>query len=146
MPIMNAIKFSVLRFCQGLVDVHPDQESLTTCNRVALRRGGYYSDLWLVDSTQRKFKVAAAKKLYGIGLFWGYNIFLNQRIRVELMFSDDSKEISLDEVKGAVFKSFRNWHGWGSSDTFDELQAKVKAASSIAELVDALEDPAHRRK
>jgi hypothetical protein len=143
MKLVTAIKFPILSFSQGLVDVEHDLESLTTCNKRALRRGGYYSKLWLVDSGQHKFNVKSAKKLHGVGLFWGYNIFLNQRIRVELVFEDKVENIPLEDVKAAVFKSFRTWHGWASADDFDELQSKVKNATSVREIMDAIDK--HRR-
>jgi hypothetical protein len=138
---VGAINFPVLCFSQGLAEVVHDLESLTTCNKRALRQGGYYSKLWLVDSTQHRFNVKSAKELHGIGPFWGYNIFLNQKIRVELVFEGEPHKVSLDEVREAVFKSFRTWHGWSSADDFDELQSKVKNAKSLTEVINALEEP-----
>ncbi len=141
---MDAIKFPILCFSQGLVRVKNNPENLTTCTRVALHNG-YFSKLWFVDSTQRKFSVKGAKKLHGVGPFWGYNIFFNQRIKVELVFEGEPHHVSLDEVKEAVFKSFRTWHGWSSADDFDELQSKVKNANSLREIIDAIGRHGRRR-
>ena len=141
---MDAIKFPVLCFSQGIVFVKQDLESLSICTKAALRYG-YFKNLWLVDLNHHRFNIRSAKKLHGVGRFWGYNLFLNQKIRVELAFKNE-QSVSLDEIKGAVFKSFRNWHGWASADNFEELKSTVKAATSVHELINALEDPAHKNE
>jgi hypothetical protein len=122
------------------VFVKHDLDSLSSCTTAALRYG-YFKKFWLVDSNHHRFKIKSAKKLHGVGRFWGYDIFLNRKIRVELSFKDE-QSVSLEEIKESIFKSFRTWHGWASADNFDELKSRVKAATSVREIINALEDRA----
>jgi hypothetical protein len=140
---VDAIKFPILCFSQGIAFVKNDMESLSTCTKAALRYE-YFKEFWFIDSSNHKFKIKSAKKLHGVGLLWGYDVFLNQRIRVGLEVEEATPpHVSLEEAKAAVFKSFRKWHGWASADDFDELQAKIKNATSLSEIMDAIDR--HRR-
>jgi hypothetical protein len=89
----------------------------------------------IVDSNGVGLKIRGAKKLHGVGLFWGYNIFLNQRIKVQPIIAGKPFEVSLSEVKELVLKSFRNWHGWEARGDFEELRAAVAKAGSIQEMI-----------
>ena len=62
----------------------PTVDALTTCTKVALKNG-YFDDLLIVDANGVGYQVKGARKLHGVGPFFGYNIFLNQRIKVELL-------------------------------------------------------------
>jgi len=81
------------------------------------------------------YTVRDATKLHGVGLFGGYNIFLNQRIKVCIYFENDPISIHVDDVKKLVNKSLKSWSGWTSSDNIDELQIKIKEAKTIKEIV-----------
>ena len=59
----------------------------------------YYKGLKIVDVDGNVYKINSAKKIKGVGLFWGYNVFLNQKIKVELSFSDKFEKISLEDLK-----------------------------------------------
>ncbi len=65
----------------------------------------------IVEASGKAYKVTSAKKLHGVGPFWGYNIFLNQKIKVELLFEGKPFQITADEVKKRVLLSFKKWHG-----------------------------------
>jgi hypothetical protein len=101
---------------------------------VALRNG-WFENLSVVDSKGIKLSIAGAKKLRGVGFLWGYNIFLNQRIKVELFTKGAPTQASISDVKQLVLNSFRKWHGWASRGDFDELRDAVKNASSIPEII-----------
>ena len=135
-----SLEYPVLCFSQNLVRVKNSLEDLTTCSKTALRNG-YFSNLEVVDSRGHIVRVHGARKLSGVGMFWGYNIFLNQRIKVELFFEAQPVQIALANVKGKVLKSFNKWHGWASRDDFEELVANVKAAKSVPEIVALVSDP-----
>jgi hypothetical protein len=53
----------------------------------------------VVDSNGTGIKIKDAHKLHGVGLFWGYKLFLNQRIRVELEPSGEPFAVSVAEVR-----------------------------------------------
>lgn len=141
---LEALQFPVLCFSQNLVLVVSSQEELTTTNKAALRNG-FFANLLLVGSNSVGAQVKGARKLHGIGPFGGFNLFLNQRIRVALEFAGPPFAVELDDVKQRVQASFRNWHGWFSRGDFEELQARLERAQSVAEIVSLLDEDAARR-
>jgi hypothetical protein len=134
---LDAIEFPAACFNQTTVYVAPTAESATVCTRAALA-GGWYDGLLVVGSNSVAVRIKNARKLHGVGLFWGYNIFLNQRIRVELVVEEKGLNLSLEEVKTLVFASFRKRYGWRTRGDFKDLCAWVKEAKSVAEIITAL--------
>jgi len=112
-----------------------DWDCLTSSNQLAVKRR-VFNDVLLVDSDARAFHVNGARKLHGIGRFGGWNIFLNQTIRVELSFDGHPRTIGLDEFKERVFHDFsQNDELWSSADNFYELRSGVEQASSVAQII-----------
>jgi hypothetical protein len=109
-------------------------ESLTTTTAAALR-GGLFDMLKIIDSAGREFFVKAARKLHGVGPFWGFSIFLNQRIRVALEIEPSGTTYSAEEVRQIVSRDFKGWHGWASREDFDQLKSSVESATSSAEIL-----------
>jgi len=136
-PSLKGLQFPVLCRSQNLVRVKLTEDELTTCNRLGLKNG-WYRGMTVVDSTGTGIKIKDARKLRGIGLFWGYNVFLNQRIKVELEPSGEPFAVTVGEVRDMALKSFRSWHGWQSRGDFEELQDKVQKAQTIPELIELL--------
>ncbi len=134
---LDAIKFPVLCFAHNIVRVKQNADDLTTCTKVALRNK-FFDNMLLVEMGGKGYKVKKAKKLCGVGPFWGYNIFLNQKIKVGLLFEDEPFQVSLDEVKARIFQSFKKRHGWSTRDDFEELKDRVKNAGSISEIAQLL--------
>ncbi len=133
----DSLKYPVLCFSQNLVEIVETVDDLTTCSKLALKNG-YFEKLLLVDSAGVGLKVRGAEKLHGVGLFWGYNCFLNQRIRVRLFLEGALAQVSVDEVKRHVFDSLKHRHGWSTRDDFDELKASIENARSISEIIERL--------
>ena len=131
---VSAIKFPVLRFSQNLVGVQRAEDDLTTCTKVALKKG-FFNEMLVLEESGKAYKVKGAKKLHGVGPFWGYNIFLNQMIKVELLFEGNPFQITVDEVKKRVLLSFKRRHGWSTRGDFEELRERVKNAKSILEII-----------
>ena len=136
---MEHLRFPVLCFSQNLALVTQTEEDLTTCSKVGLRNG-YFDNLLLVDSSGRGVRVKGAKKLHGIGPFWGYNMFLNQTIKVELIVAGEPFKVSLEEVKERVLDSFKKWHGWEARGDFEELRERITNAKTIPEIIRLLSD------
>lgn len=97
-----------------------------------------FDDLLIIDSQGSGYRVRGADKLHGVGPFWGYNIFLNQRLRVQLNFTEGPISFSLDDVKGLVERSFRHWNGWASRGDLKDLRNRVSSATSFKELSELL--------
>ena len=136
---VTALNFPVICFERGFVSIRRDWDKLTTTTTAGLRNG-MYRDLLVVDSSGRSLRVKDARRVQGIGPFWGFNIFLNQRIRVELLTEGDLHQVTTDDVKSRVLKSFQEWKGWSSSDRFDELRERTSSARSIPEIIQILSD------
>jgi hypothetical protein len=136
----EAFRFPVLCFWRDLIRIRRSWELLTTTTRAGIKNG-MFRDLLLVDSDGLAVRVKDAHKLHGVGLFRGYNIFLNQRIKVKLELSGDPFRMQLDDVRQMVLKSFQSRRGWSSRDDFDELKASIENARSIPEIIERLSEP-----
>jgi hypothetical protein len=117
--------------------IYRDSSSVVTANRTALKKG-YLNDLLLVDSDGRAIKIESATKLHGVGPFFGFNIFFQRRIKVELKFKDAPFAVSPDEVRNWVFKSWKEFPIDESAGNFDERKSRIEAASSVAEIIGIL--------
>ena len=134
---VDAIKFPVICFWKDFIRIKQSYEDIIITTKAGLKNK-MFDDLLVVDSNSHAFKILNAKKLHGVGSFWGYNIFLNQKIKVELEFEGDPIKFSIDDIKKKVFHSFRKWHGWRARGDFKELYEKVKNAQSISEIIELL--------
>lgn len=73
--------------------------------------------------------------MHGIGLFWGFNIFLNQRIRIEVEITSNGTILGTEEFRTIVLNDFKAWAGWKSRANYDVLKESVSRASSVAEIL-----------
>lgn len=135
---VNDLQFPVLgTFPNGSLEIAASPSNLTLNTSLGLKEG-YYDGLRIVDARGRWFRVRAARKLHGVGRFGGYNVFLNQRIRVALDLEDEHREATIDEVKALVLRDFESWDGWKSRGDFDVLLRRVTDAHSVPELLNVL--------
>jgi len=135
---MNAVlNFPVICFHRQFALLVKDWENLTTTTKTALKRGNF-DNLLIVDSTGQAVRVKGARRLHGIGPFGGYNIFLNQRIKVTLEYDGAPFQMSLEEVKERIFRSFEEWEGWSASSNFEELQEQIQRSTSIKEIFEII--------
>lgn len=139
------LEFPALVFSKdGTMGVANTAAQLETCTRVALKNG-YYRGLNIVDSAGREFTVSDAKKVGTVGPFFGFNVFLNQRIRVHLEFLAAVSQLDLEDVKARVLRYFMKWHGWQSRGDLHLLQGRVQQAGSIPEVVACISPDQSRR-
>jgi hypothetical protein len=135
----NQLRFPVLEFANGMVFFVGKEAGITECSSYALKRG-FFSGLLLVDSTGRAVRVKGAKKLHGIGPFWGYNIFLNQRIKIELIPDGAPYITTVNELRKLILDAFRGKQEWSARSDFDELTHRAERAESIEQLVRIIGD------
>jgi len=112
-------------------------DDITTTNVLGLKKG-YYNKLTIIDSAGYCFRVRSAEKLHGIGFLHGYNIFLNQRIRVKLSFEGEPFSIPFEEVRVLVLKVMQTppeMHFGDTRGDYEELLEDVKKAQSIREII-----------
>ena len=134
---VNNLKFPVLCFNQGLTIKCKNVEELTTCTKTGLKNG-YFKNLQIVDSSNKLYKVKETKKIKGVGLLWGYNIFLNQKILVDLIFHDKVQDILFEEVKNKVLNSSKSIQLWETREGFDEFKNKIASTKNINELANLI--------
>jgi hypothetical protein len=68
-----------------------------------------------------------------------FNVFLNQKIRVQLEVSKEIQNVSIEELKKRILKAFKsNKYFWSSRDDFDDLQEVIGAAESHREIIEIL--------
>ena len=118
----------------GTLIVLPTAAHLTLNTAVGLR-DGFYDGFRIVDSDGRWSRVRSAMKIAGVGRFWGYNVFLNQRIRVRLDLENERKQASADEVRAMVLDEFDTWPGWESRGDYFDLRRDIESAKTIHELL-----------
>jgi len=135
---VSNLNYPLICFAQDDVFIQNSESDLTSCNKLAIKKG-FYKDQLLVDSSGIGLEIANAKKLHGIGFLWGYNIFLEQRVRVELIPDGDPFKLSLDEVRAKVLKVFRdNRSFWASGGNFEEIEQAILNAKTIPEIIDSI--------
>jgi hypothetical protein len=131
---LDALAFPVLCFNDALVIVMGTREELTTATKAGLA-SGWFDDLRIVGSNDVAVTIKTARKLRGVGPFGGYNIFLNQRIQVELEPAGTPEPIDVSEVRERTLRSLEQWHGWQSRGDYEELRAGVEQARSVGEII-----------
>ncbi len=110
------------------------EESLTATTAIAFR-AGFFNGLRVIDSNGRQYTVTKARRLHGVGPFWGYNIFLNRTIRVEIDLCESGEALDVEAVRHLALREFQNWHGWETRGDFDELRMGVERASTVGEII-----------
>jgi len=133
----DLLHYPVLRFSKGMVFPARNVEELQQCTKVALRNG-FFNDLLLVDSDGKAQRISGARKLRAMGPFFGFNIFLNQRIQVALIASGSEENIGVEEVRRLVLSAIRGKQRWDSAADSDELVASVERAHSISQIIATL--------
>jgi hypothetical protein len=131
---IDSLQFPCLCIHKGTMFTVASADSVATTTAAALR-GGLFERLNIIDSAGKEFLVKSARKLHGVGRFWGFNIFLTQRIRVALEIESTGRTYTADEVRQIVTRDFRSWHGWASREDFDQLKESVLRATSSAEIL-----------
>jgi hypothetical protein len=131
---LDLVTFPCLCLHKGTLFTVLSRDALTITTAAALR-GGLFDNLKIVDSNGAEHVVRSARKLHGVGLFWGYNLFLNQRIRVALNVLPTARSYTADDVRNLVMGDLKNWHGWSSRADFEQLEHSVLRASSSAEIL-----------
>ncbi|HYG37621.1 MAG TPA: hypothetical protein VD908_03335 [Cytophagales bacterium] len=132
--MIDEIIFPIITFDKYAFSIVEDKDKLTTTTSAGVKNG-LFDNLLIVDKTGKTFKVKDVKKLHPIGPFWGYNIFLNQKIKVELQLKPIEPELSLTDIKERILKIFKkDKYFWESGGNLNELIGLVENAKTIEEL------------
>ncbi len=134
MSATSELVYPVLVLYRDTLCAERTEDFLTTTTSIALRKG-FFDELKIIDSNGRQYVVTKARKLHGVGPFWGYSILLNRWIRVALDLRSSGETLSVDEVRRLVLHDFQSSPNWQTRDDFEELMAAVERASTIAEII-----------
>lgn len=97
----NQLCYPVLRLSKGMIFPARNIDELDRCKMTALR-SGFFNGLVLIDSDGRKLRVSGARKLRGVGPFFGFNIFLNQVVQIALTLVEPEQRADVEEVRRLV--------------------------------------------
>jgi hypothetical protein len=131
--------FPVLTFSRpNVIEFAKDEDRLTRCNRLGLKNG-YYNNLKVIDSDGNCFSVSQANKVGTIGPLWGFNLFLEQQLRVRLEFKNSIERITLEDFKVKILNAFdKNKYYWESGGNIDDLKRIVRGSKSHGEIIQEL--------
>ena len=121
----------------GGMHVATSEDMLTTLNSHFLRRRGGFTGSILVDSSALATNILDTKFVSGKGRFWGYTIFLDRMVRVNLTLSDPF-EMPLERVKRRVLGLLRSVAQNQDPEYWQEALCRITEAQSASELIAAL--------
>lgn len=131
------LEFPVLCFWRKYIEKQKSFETLTLTSSIGVKNGRY-KEMLIVDGHGTSFRIKDARKLHGVGWFWGFHPFYGQRIRVEFIIESGPTLMSVEEVRELVFRSFRRYSGWNTMYDHKEQREKVKNATAVGEIISAL--------
>lgn len=134
---MSIIKFPIICFYEkeSFFQIVNSDDELTTTTSSGLKNQ-LFKNLTIIDSLGYVFKIKNAKKLNGVGILWGYNIFLNQKIKIELFFENNVTQISLVDLQKRIIKLLKDdKEFWESGGNYHTLLKTVSHQSSIYDLI-----------
>src|ERR1051325_1834880 len=79
----GSLSYPILGIVDGIIRVKKTAAELCTTLKGEVDAGSF-DRMEIIDSNGDKFRVHDVKILGGIGPFWGYNIFLNRLVSVEV--------------------------------------------------------------
>jgi len=136
---IEEVKFPVVALARSsAITVYESKELLTKCFNRALANG-YFENLFIIDSNCLGIEVMNAEKIGTVGGLWGYDIFLDQTIRVKLLLNNTVEQLSLDEVKNKILSTINeNRSFWSSGESVAIIQSKITSARNMLDLINIL--------
>ena len=131
---MMPLTYPVLTMKDDVILHCEDEQYLTRCTAWALR-DGYFTNLELVDSSEKLYRVVGARKKGRGGTLRWHDILLNREIHADLDLEIEPQPSILNYVRETVLRSFEHEHIWKSRGDYAELLEAVRSASSIGELI-----------
>ena len=129
------IQFPAILIKEESLIVERTLEGLTTCSKAALGNR-FFDNALLLGCNGKAQVIISATKLKGIGLFLGYDLFLNQRIRVALAVKNDAFDFTMEYLRAKVGSVLRRRR----SGAYSEIIASIESAENFSEIVSILEN------
>ena len=95
----------------------------------------------VVDYTGLAIRVCGAEKVSNVGLFWGYNIFGGQAIKVKFREEGELFQIEIQEVKDVLCNILNvDDEIWDAGGTRDLFIKRLKSAKKISDIIDSYDE------
>lgn len=134
---VEELAFPLLAFDKYSFGIIRDPADLTV-TWTSLIKSGWFDGLQIIDSRERGFQVTNMTVKGGVGPLWGWSRpMAGRRVRVELSIRR-AADVTLDAIKQKLQGLLRGWHGWQSRGDYDELEAMVRDATSLRQLLEGL--------
>jgi len=131
------MKFPAIVFSRRALWVVRSNDILTRTTKVSVKNG-VFSGAVVVDADANAQKILSAKIRSGYGPLFGYNIFLNRNVIVDLIPDGETFKMDLGEIKQKVIADFNSWSGWATRGDWPELKANVMRANSVFQVIEAI--------
>ncbi len=135
----TAIEFPAIFFKAPIHQVHQRRSDLYQSTAYALKRK-WLTGARIVDSLGRVHLVRDARKVRGIGPLRGWNLFLNQRIEVDLVLDVEQEQVELDDLKRWIRESWASWSGASAGGDLREQRATLKRATTLADVFEVVRE------
>lgn len=123
--------FPTIVLQKGSVIVYEELDGLTLCSMSDVKAGsqGRFAHSHIVDCAGHEWVMEGAKVVSGVGPLWGYNLFLNRRVRVLPCILSGPSIADFAAVKRELVKRM---------ETPDAVTIKLKKYCTVMEHATAL--------
>jgi hypothetical protein len=146
----HVCRFPVVIIYDSDIVVYELKDDLMVCRMSDLKAAdqGRYAPGTIIDFNSIAWQMIGAEKAHAIGRFFGFNVFLDQRIRVRLKFAEGPKAANIEWIRTEIVKRLQRKDAFTlvlkigvTTIELDEARTlipKVELASSAAEIISVL--------
>lgn len=135
---VNKLNYPVLGLFNPGILVYEDAESLSVTTAKAVRLG-QFDDVFLVDCQSFAYRVVGAQIRGPVGRFWGYDVFLDRNVFINLLYDSQMRSLAINEVIDLVETRIDAMREiWESGMNYPEFRRSIRAARNVKELAELL--------
>lgn len=133
----SELAYPVIAICEegAVLEVRPDEDTLTTATSQELRRG-WFDSMTIVDSDGRAVRVREAEFVSGKGRLWGYTARMDRIIRIRVVLDDEVSDMSLEDLKARVIGSQEISGSSMDPEYAEQVLKELAAARTVRELIE----------
>lgn len=112
----NDFKYPLIALNHQQIHIARNEKEILVCSKKALSNN-FFKNMKIIDSSETLFNIDNAIKIKGHGLFFGYNIFLNRKLKIDLIVKsknkiniNDFKKLLLQHLDSDFLISNENYH------------------------------------
>ena len=143
---LESVKLPFLALSKpAVIEVVNKLDDILICSKGALKNG-FYTNLELIDSDGYLYKVQNATKVGSVGKFWGYDLFLDQTIKVELTITSNPQKLAFSEIKERIVRTInQDRFFWSSGGDLDEIKSRILDAKNFKSLINYFNERLNRK-